>query len=122
MDGTFVSFAMGVSFLCSLQDVPMRLAQARRSDDLFAKQFSDLFFAVTQLRQHFGGVLAEQRGSGNLGREAGELHRAADRKVSAARLMLHVDYAAAGAQERIVGKLLHGKYRPAWHLELPQHI
>src|SRR6266404_8986583 len=122
MDGTFVSFAMGVSFLCSLQDVPMRLAQARRSNDLFAKQFSDLFFAVTQLRQHFGGVLAEQRGSGNLGREARELHRAADCKVSAARLMLHLDYAAAGVQERFLDEPLPAKIYTLSQHDAPPHL
>jgi len=45
-------------------------------------------------------VLAQQRGSGNLGREAGELDRAADRKVAAALLLLHLDHGAAGAQGR----------------------
>src|SRR5215210_9183247 len=36
--------------------------------------------------------------------------------------MLHLDNASAGAQERIVGKVLHGKHRPAWHFELTQYV
>src|SRR5712692_3599841 len=96
--------------------------QPRRSDDFSTAQFGDLLLAVTQLRQHFVGVLAQQRGSGNLRREAGELDRAADRKVAAALLLLHLDHGAAGAQGRIVGNFLHGKHRRAWHLELAQHV
>jgi len=88
----------------------------------FFAQFGDLFCAITQLRQHFGGVLARQRGSGNLGREARELDRAADRKVAAAVLLLHLDHAAAGAQGRIVGNFLHGEHRRAGHLELAQDV
>src|SRR5258708_11501847 len=36
--------------------------------------------------------------------------------------MLHLDDASAGAQERVVGKLLQGKHRPEWHLELAQDV
>src|SRR5438876_5827435 len=107
MPGEFVSFAMGSPFLCRMREVAMRWTWARRSDNSLTAQFGDLFSAVTQLRQHFGGVLAQQRGSGNLGREAGELDRAADRQVAAALLLLHLDHGAAGAQGRIVGNFLH---------------
>src|SRR6266478_915224 len=105
-----------------MRNVAMPSTSARRSDDLFTAQFGDLFSAITQLRQHFGGVLAQQRGSGNRGREAGELDRAADRKVAAALLLLHLDHGAAGAQGRIVGNFLHGKHRRAGHLELAQDV
>src|SRR5437773_817990 len=122
MPGEFVSVAMGVPFLRSARDVAMRWTWARRSDNFLTAQFGDLLDAVPQLRQHFGGVLAQQRGSGNLGREAGELDRAADRQVAAALLLLHFDYTAAGAQGRIVGNFLHGKHRRAGHLELAQDV
>src|SRR5437899_5241879 len=100
----------------------MPSTRAGRSDDVLTVQLGDLFSAVAELRQHFVGVLAQQRGSGDLGREAGELDRAADREVAAAPLLLHLDHAAAGAQGRIVGDLLHGKYRRARHLELAQDV
>src|SRR2546427_5857457 len=100
----------------------MPSTRAGRSYDVLTVQFGDLFSAVAELRQHFVGVLAQQRGSGDLGREAGELDRAADREIAAAPLLLHLDHAAAGAQGRIVGDLLHGKHRRARHLELAQNI
>src|ERR1700730_6503012 len=45
----------------------------RRSDDLLAMQLGYLVGAVAQLRQHLVRMLPEQRGAGDLGRDAREL-------------------------------------------------
>src|SRR5258705_12050343 len=64
----------GLPDLC---DVAMRRSLVRRSDDLLGMQLGDLVGAVAQLRQHLVCVFPEQRGAGDLGREARELDGAA---------------------------------------------
>src|SRR5665647_463483 len=58
----------------------------------------NLLLVVAELSQNFIGVFAQQRGSGNLGFEVGELDRAAHGPVATAFLMRHLDDRAAGAQ------------------------
>src|SRR3984893_16426048 len=78
-----------------------------RSDDLVTVHPRDLFRAVAQLSQNLVGMLPQQRGAGNLRREAGELDRAADSQILAALLLLHLDDTATSTQGRIVFDFLH---------------